>query len=261
MIFKALNETLGKIVFNPLTLLPLTALTIFGIFISDFIFGINDRLITDIILNYEVFEESNILFILITQYPIELILTLLTGLVGLTLVLIAVFSIIRTAKKESIIDAIDNSIKDWKKAITLAFYTGITLFLWTIGMFILINLFQLIESLITPLKGILILFIFPIILFGSMALILTKTIFVLPAIIDMNLKKAIQESWNFTNKKFWNAFLFIIILMIISAALGFLGVIITQIVGADFELVINYGIEIVSSTFFILAIAYYYYAY
>lgn len=260
MIFKALNDTLGKIIFNPLTLLPLTALTIFGIFISDIIFSINDRLISDLILNYEIFEESNFLFILITQYPIEIILSLIIALIGFTLVLIAVFSIIRSTK-ESVIDAIDESIKDWKKAIALAFYVGLVFFLWTIGMFLTINILQFIESTITPLKGILMLFVFPIILYGSLALILTKTIFVIVTILEMNLKKAIQESWSFTNKKFWNVFFFIIVLMIITAIIGFIGTIVTQIIGAEFEIIINYALEIISSTFFILAIAYYYYAY
>jgi hypothetical protein len=201
------------------------------------------------------------LFILITQYSIEIILTILIALIGLTLLIIGIFSITRTAKKESIIDAIDNSIKDWKKAFSLAFYAGVIFFLWIVGMFLVVNIIQLIESIITPLQGILMLFLFPIILFGGLALILTKTIFVIPAIIEMNLKKAIQESWSFTNKKFWNVFLFIIIIMIITSIIGFIGIILTQIIGVEFEMVITYAADIISSTFFVLAIAYYYYAY
>ncbi len=248
---------------NPLTLLPLTALTIFGTFLSDTIFGINDRLISDLILNYEIFEESNLLFILITQYPIEIILNIIIAIIGLTIALIAVFSIVKSAKK-SIIDAIDESIKNWKKAITLAFYAGLVFFLWIVGMFAIINILQFIETII-PLNGILMLIVFPIILFGGLALILTKTIFVIVTILETNLKRAIQESWSFTNKKFWNAFFFIIILMIITAIIGIIGeiigFIITQNIGTSFEIIINYATEIIASTFFILAITYYYYAY
>lgn len=261
MILKVLNETLGKIVFNPLTLLPFTALTIFGILFSEIIFSLNDKLITDFILNYEMLEGSNILFIVLTQYPIELFLTIIITLMSFVILIITILSITRIAKKENIIDAIDNSIRDWKKATFLAFYSALVFFLYLIILIIIGFIFQLVEGLLPLLQNSLTLILFPIIMVGGMILILTKTIFVIPAIIEMNLKRAIQESWSFTNDKFWSVFILIIILMIISAIIGFMSVILVQILGSNFELIINYAADIIASTFFILAIAYYYYSY
>ncbi len=261
MIVYSLKKTLEKMIFNPLVFLPGIALTIFGIFLSELFFTIIDKPLTDFILNYEVLVESNILFIILTQYPIELLLTLGLGLISMTVLVIMIFSIARFAKKESIMDAINTSISEWKKALTLGFYGIVVLFVGTVLMFIIGYLFEIIEAIITPLQGILSLIVFPIILFGGMALILTKTIFVLPAIIDTNLKKAIQESWTFTNKKFWKALLLIIILLIASLIIGLIGEMITAMVGADFEMILLYASDIIASTLFVLAISYYYYAY
>jgi hypothetical protein len=197
---------------------------------------------------------------LILSNPVEIIIILTATIISFTVSIIILEFLSRIVYGEKIVESINLSVLDWKKAFGVSFtMCTISLILW----FLLIFFVQLgtINEFVS-LSLVIILMVFTTILF-------VKLIFVFPAMIEeKNAKLALQKSWNFLNTpiSFGKAILFFIILGIIILIFDLIILNILTILlqlGINNELLIDYTIPLIQDMFvtsFIgLAIAGYYY--
>jgi len=259
MIVSSLKQTLTKILFNPFTLIPVILVVIFNNFSGSIITSIIERPLIDFILYYETYSESNLLFIVLTQYPVEILLLLGIGALNLVISSIALMALARIAKGDGIIDAINDSVLDWKKALALAFFIFIAIFLGIVSFFLLGSIFNFIADLIPQIGAILLLIVFPLVITILGLLIAVKTLFIIPALIKDNLKKAIQKSWKFTDNKYWTTFVYLLAIAIVVYIVAFITQNASLMLGEEYELIIFSIGDVIATTFFGLAVSYYYY--
>ncbi len=260
MIFNSLKNSALKIIFSPWTLLIFATVSLFGLLMGNIVGWAVEKPVIDLILYYDALAQSNFLFILLTQYPLELFTIIVSGIVGLVISATGLLSLARIAKGESIVDAINESVLNWKKSLGLAVF-------FVAAIIVLVGIFFVLSAITGLLSGVIpdssYLFdgiIFPLVFFIILLFAMVKLGFVIPAFVENDLRKAVQKSWEFTNKRFLGAFLLMIILIVIIFAFEIVGQNISLMIDPQYELVVTSVADIISTTFIGLALAYYYFA-
>jgi hypothetical protein len=258
MILNSIEKSVKNMIFNPLTLIPMLVIVIVSAVSTEFTSFILERPLTELFLYYDTFMTSDFGFIFISRYLFEIIAAIVSGFIVLAITIMGFLAIANYAKKGEIFDAINKGFSNITKAASLAFYGIVVLFLGFVALALLQGVFDFLYSIFPDnINAILALIVFPLILLILFCTYLTKLSFVLPAAIDHNVRDAIKSSWEFTNDKFWNAFVFVLILIIICILI----ISIINYIGILIELDFIFGLiaDLISMTFFGLGISYYYF--
>lgn len=214
--------------------------------------SILERPMIDIILYPDLFPSEAIMGVFLTEYPFEILLSIVMAFAMTTLGVVALSSTARIAQGEKLVKSINKSMKEIRKAL------GVAIVFWGALIFALFTLTMIgVVTGINDLIGFILFIIFLIIIF----VILVKTVFVIPALSNKELKEAFKESWKFTQKRFWKALLFVLLSLLISAILGTIIYSIgLALSGTIVELVILAIGETITSLYFIVAITNYFYS-
>ncbi len=250
MVVSNLFVSFLQIITKPWFLIPIIALLLIGGATSGLSLWALERPFTDFVLYYNTVPNDNLLGIMLANYPLELATYAVLGLVLSVIGMIAMISIARLAKGEKFVDAINDTAKEWKRAFAAA------LIFWLV-FFIFAAIFSAIGEIlqINELIGSILLVIFLIILF----VIITKIIFTLPALTEKDLKKAVQESWKFSNKRFWGTIALVFLTMLISFFVIYLLTNLGATLGDTFEFPLALIAEAFGSTYFVVSITNYFY--
>lgn len=250
MLFSNLFTTLLQILTKPKFFAPMIIVLLASGAITLLSGWTLERPTIDLVLYYDSIPQDNLLGVMLSNYPLEIATLLFFGLLMTFISAIGMFAIVRLTRGESFTDAVNDSVADWKKA------AAITIILSLVSL-IIGGLFSAALAL-TALSDILsqiIILILSIILF----VIIIKVSFVIPALTEKEIKKAVQESWKFTDKRFWKT----TILVVLSALIAFAGVLlITQlgiVLGEVFEIPLAILGEAFGTTYFIASITNYFY--
>ncbi len=258
MIVNSLKKTVQTMVSKPFIFLPMFIATIASLASMNLTSFVLEKPLSEMLLNIDIIMTSDLIAIMFNRYLFEFVIMILSGFVVFLISIIAFFILARFAKKENLVEAINSSIIEISKLLHLTFFVFVVGFLTFVVFQIFLFVLSIVNSFLPEeINFYLTLFAIPIILALLIIIILTKLFFVMPALIDNKIKDSIKKSWDFTNDKFWNCFLYIIIVL-------FLGVIILSVftnLGIIFEidfLFVPIG-EIISMTFIGLALSYYYF--
>jgi hypothetical protein len=250
MVFSDLFVSIMQIVTKPYFLVPMLILLI----VSGAATVVNswalERPFTDFVLYYDSVPTDNLVGVMLANYPIELTVMFVMGAVLSVIGMMGMLAIVRLAKGEKIVEAINDSVKDWKKAL------AITIIFWAAFLIggVVFSAITMIGDL-NLLLGQILALIFFIIVF----VIIIKSVFAIPALSDKEAKKAIQESWKFTNKRFWGTVLIIILALLIAFIGNFAITQLGILLGGLLELPLAIIGEAFGTTYFIVAITNYFY--
>jgi hypothetical protein len=252
MIVSNLVTSFLQLIFKPKIWVPLLAMLVISLAVTQAMSIILEQPMLDIILYPDMFPSENIMSVFLTQYPIQILSSLVMAFLMTVLGIVALSSTARMSQGEGLISAINNSMKEIQKAI------GIAIIFWATLLFALLIL-TIIGAIagISEIIGLILLFIYMIIIL----LILIKTVFVFPALNENEIKEAFKKSWIFTQKKFWKATLYLVLVGLISIIVG--GIIYSAgllFAGNILELVILAIGETFTSVYFIVSITNYFYS-
>lgn len=252
MIFSNLITSFLQLIFKPKVWIPLIGMLIISTAMTLMMSVVLERPMIDIILYPETFPSESILGVFLTQYPFEILFSVILAFVMTTLGVVAFISTSKISQGEKLVKAINSSVMEIRKAF------GIALVTWGAILFALFGF--TIVGVITGINDF-VGFILFIILLVIIFVVLVKTIFVIPALNKNEVKEAFKESWKFTQKRFWKALLFVLLSLIISILLGVIiysaGLIVA---GTIFELIVLTISETSTSLYFIVAITNYFYS-
>jgi hypothetical protein len=261
MIFKALEKSAKEIIFKPYILLPMLIVAIVS-FLSNQLNGILfQRILSDIVLHGDVMSELDPIILLLTNYPTELVIMIISGIVVLFVTIIAMVSIAKFANGKSIVESINDSVLSWKENLGLTiFILAMVVLLFGIwgGAILLANGIDFILGGI--LSEVIYFVIVPIVSVALVIIFAVKLSFVIPSFAEgSKIREAIEESWEFTYKKFWSTFAFIVILLIIVFLVAWIFDILAVNI-LELELPIVILGEMIYSTFFVVGISNYFYS-
>ncbi|MFA6268496.1 MAG: hypothetical protein WCW13_05150 [archaeon] len=251
MLFSNLFTTLIQTITKPYFLIPMIIISLISGGINFSAGWVLERPTIDFVLYYDSLPSDNLLGILVSNYPTELAAMIVIGFIMSIIGFIALTSVARLTNKEKFVDAINDSIKEWKKSLALTVVC-------IAGLIIFGGAFSLAMSLtpISELLSNLIVLIIAIILF----VVLIKITFLIPALIQKDFKKAFQETWKYTDKRFWKSVVLVLFTSIISVA----GMIIISQIGAfapaELEIIFFIIGEAFASTYFVASITNYFYS-
>lgn len=258
MIIYSLIKSIKNIISNPLVLIPALIVGLFSFVITNLTAPAIEQPLIDLIIYNTEATEINLINLFIIQYPLESIIVLAGAMATLFINSVCLLILANYINKQNLVDAVDKGVKEFGKAISLTILLILTGFLGAIIYSVFSNLFDFLAVTI----GITSLFpvfawIFMIITITIMAILITKIAFVIPALTEAKPKKALAMSWEFTNNKFWSAFILIIILTIISL----LVINIFETIGLllDIESIFSYTADVIVLTFTGLTLANYYF--
>lgn len=258
MIISSLEKTTKAIIFNPLILLPMLIAVIVARVSTNLTSFVIERPLAEMLIYYETFMTSDFFFIVLNRYSFEIAIMLISMFIVLFIAVLGFIALVHFAKGEGIFDAINKSYSNFGKSLSLTFFALLVLFLSFISLAIIQLIFNFLYSILPEsINGILAIVILPIILLVIFSIYLTKLGFILPAIDGNNIREAVKASWEFTNDKFINAFLYMIIVLIISAII----IIVLTTIGVllDMSFIFELISDIIGMTFFGLSISYYYF--
>jgi len=248
--------SLAEIVFKPYYLLPIIGVIIISTVLMALFGGILERPVTDLVLYFDEIPQDNLLGILLFSYPIEILEMLILSLFMSIVSLIGMISVSRMAKGEGLVNSVNQSISEWRKAL------GVVVIVWVVAI-----IFFAVASLITSVEAIngLIMIILYLALFVIASALLIKAIFVLPALTEeKETKKAIALGFDFTNRVGIIKFLSIIVFLGLAIAIALIGwILIYQvgiILGVAFEFPAMVIGEAFGTAFFVTAITNYFYS-
>ena len=259
MFFTALGKAAKTIIINPLILLPAIIVGILSLAVGNFVEYILSRPITDFLLYSDTFTNENIIYTILTNYPVEIVELLVAGFVMLTISFIAMYAISKRASGKGVGESINDAVMNWKRCVT----ESVFFYLLIIVVFAVLFAISWVFSTIGFAAGgavndFLNIILVPVIFIIILALVAVKVAFILPAITESKLKTALQKSSAFSNGRFIPAILFIIVAAIIYwlissafyyAALWFV----------DFDFVFFIIGDAIALTYLVLAISYYYF--
>jgi len=251
MIFSSIFSAFMQLVFKPQILIPMIVLVLASAAVVEVSGTILERPLNDFTLNAVAPTTDNILGMFLFNYPLEILGMVVIGSIMLGVGIIAWMSTTRMAKGEGLAKAVNTSVLEGGKTI------GLVILFWAIFIIagtalLLATGLSMIESTVGMIATIIVL----IILF----VVFVKLSFVFPALINKELKKALQESWKFTNKKFWGTVALIIIAGIIALVLG---VVLSQIgilIGGFADPILSALGDAVGGTYFVAAVTNYFYS-
>lgn len=258
MFLASLEKSLKAIVLKPAIMFPMLIATLVSIFSMNLTSFVLEKPLSEMLFHLDVIMTSDLIAILISRYWIELIIMIVSGFIVFFVSIVAFISLSKFTKKENVVESINFAVSNVKKAISLTFFIFIT----SVSLFIIFQLFLFIIDifyLILPeeINFFIALFVIPVIMGVIIVIFITKLGFTLPALIDNNIRNAIKKSWEFTDKKFWISFVYIIVILLIAIIIlsAFTNI------GIIFELSLLFSSigEIISMTFIGLAISYYYF--
>jgi hypothetical protein len=251
MIFSNLFASLIQIIFKPKIVVPAIAVLLVSVALTAVNGWALERPFVDLVLYYDTIPQDNLIGLLLINYPMEIASILIIGFIMMVATIIGVLSIARMARKAGLVDAINDSVSEWKKsfAAAIVFYAYLIILL---GLMSLASWLSEINALLSVIAVIVI----AIIAFVS----LVKVIFIVPALIDKEIKKAVQESWRFTNKGFWRGLVFTLLAAGIAWVLWMILFQIGIFAGEAFEIPMNALGESVALAYFIAAITNYFYS-
>ncbi|MBT4870513.1 MAG: hypothetical protein HON47_02985 [Candidatus Diapherotrites archaeon] len=260
MIWGAIEKSAKTLIFKPHVMIPMLIVSIVTYLLTDFSASLLENFVTDIFLYGEIIAEFDPFLYMIGTYPMEITLLILGGIVALFVSVVAFISISKFCDGESFVESVNSSIMEWKRNIGLVIFGAVVFFLffviWNIAMFII----NFIDTALSGVLGPLLYYIIvPIVTIILIAIFAVKLSFVLPAFAKGdNLREAIRKSWELTNDSFWNALIFIVILLIITFIIAQIFLFLALAIVA-LDLVFLIIGEIISTTFLALGISYYYY--
>ena len=251
MMFSNLFTTLLQVITKPYFLLPAIIVLLFSAGTSMITTSAIERPMIDFILYPDMIPSDNVFGIMLANYSPEIITVILSALLLSIVSIIAFMSVSRLSNGEKFVDAINESVADFMKAISL---TIILIFAFLVAILLISAVLAL-----SVLNSLISLILFAIAL-AIIFVVIVKVIFIIPALIENDAKKAIEETWKYTNKRFWRT----IVLTLLSGAIGIAGtLIIIQIgivLGSAFELPFSILGESFGSTYFIASITNYFYS-
>ena len=252
MIVSNLITSFLQLIFKPKIWIPLLAMLIISLAVTQAMSIILQQPMLDIILYPDAFPSETIMSVFLTQYPLEILLSVVMAFCMTVLGMVAFSSTCRISQGTGLILAVNESMKEIRKAI------GISIIFW--GAFLFALLILTIIGVLTGINdifGLVLLLLFMLVI----ALIIIKTIFVIPALNENEIKEAFSKSWKFTQKRFWKATLYLILVALISLIVGgaiySLGLLLA---GNILELLVLAIGETFASVYFIAAITNYFYS-
>jgi len=251
MVLKDIFVSFVEVVTKPWILIPMILVMIISTALSVASTWLLERPFLDFILYFESIPSGDLLGTLLFNYPLELIGMAIIGLIMSTIGVIGAMSIVRMVQKEGLVDAINESAKEWIKAF------AISIIFW-VAFLIIAAIFSVV-TLAADLNvnlGTIISIVFFVILF----VILVKVIFTFPAMVEKDAKKAIEESWKFTKKRFWATVVLVLISGVISFVVAALLSMAGVTLGGYFEIPLDIIGESFGSTYFIAVITNYFYS-
>jgi hypothetical protein len=251
MIFSNLFASLMQVIFKPKLVLPAIAVLLVSVALTAISGWALERPFADLVLYYDTIPQDNLLGLLIFNYPLEISSILVVGFVMVIATMIGMLSIARMAKKAGLVNAVNDSILEWRKC----FSAAIVLYAYLIILLVFASFASWLSE-INSVLSIIATIIIAVIAFVS----IVKIIFIIPALIDKEIKKAIQESWKFTDKRFWRALIFTLIAAAIAWILWMILFQIGIFAGEAFELPLNALGESVALAYFTAAITNYFYS-
>jgi hypothetical protein len=257
MFLGSLEKSLREIIFSPQVLFPMLVVVILSA-VSDVLTGfVLSRPMEELLLYSESFLGGDFFFMFVTRFWLEVLVMVVSGFVIFVASIVAFIALAEFASGKKVADAIDLAMKQIGKSISLVFFAIILAFLFFVFVVVIDTIFAYIYPLFSDsINSVIALFPIIIILIAFI-LLMTKLAFVLPAILDKKLKEAIKQSWDFTNNKFWKTFFYIVVVSIISVVIisifSNLGLLF------DLEFILNPIGDIVTLTFFGLAISNFYF--
>ena len=255
MIFSNLFTSLAQIIFKPYFLIPMIIIMLLSGLSVELGGWSMERPLIDFVLYPDSIPSDNFIGFLFANYPLELVTMFLLSLIMTVVSVIGMMSVSRLVNKSKFVDAINDSVADWKKALALT----IVLLTASLVLGVAFSLILALGVLNTTIQMILFA-VFMIIVF----VIFVKIIFVIPALIKYDVKKAFQESWKFSDKRFWGTCALIILAFFIGVIglilIGQLGVLIGSVLGGVFETIFDFLAESFATTYFIAAITNYFYS-
>ena len=252
MIISNLITSFLQLIFKPKVWIPLLAMLIISVAVTQAMGVVLERPLIDTMLYPDTFPSETIMSVFLTQYPLEILTAIVMAFLMTVLGVIAFNSTSRIAQGAKLIPAINDSMKEARKAV------GLSIVFWGAFLFALLILTLIgVVTGISDIVGLILFALFVLIVF----VIIVKTIFVLPALNENEIKEAFSKSWKFTQKRFWKTTLYLILVSLISLILG--GAIYSGgllLAGSIFELIILAIGETFTSVYFIVAITNYFYS-
>jgi len=260
MIFKALTKSTKTLILRPYILLPMLIVSIISYLLIEATAGLFERYFTDLLLYGDVISEFDPIIFIISNYPVELILLLISGIVMLFATVSAIIMIAKFCDEKGFVESINSTVMEWKRNLGLVIFGVIVLFLFFVILFAISGIFDWINNITAGFFGPIIYYIIiPIILLFLVLLFAIKLAFVIPIFAQgEKIKEAIQKSWEATNKTSLNVLVYVLILIVITFLIYQLFMFLSLNI-IELEIVLLSAGEIISTTFFVLGISYYYY--
>ncbi len=251
MVLKDIFVSFIEVITKPWILIPMILVMVISAALSTISTWLLERPFLDFILYFDTIPGDNLLGTLLFNYPLELVGLAIIGIIMSTIGVIGIMSIVRMVQKEGFVDAINESTKEWVKGLAISIIFWIACLI-VAAVYVVATLALDINSIL----GGIIIAIFFIILF----IILIKVVFTFPAMMEKDAKKSIQESWKFTNKRFWGTLALVIISALISFVIAAIISMIGLTLGGYFEIPLDIIAESFASTYFIAVITNYFYS-
>jgi uncharacterized membrane protein len=212
-----------------------------------------EKPLTDMTLYENIFIEGNPIAILLTKYPIEILVIILSSLIGFAFFSAAFVILARFAKGEKFSDAVNNGVSQLRNLLTVSIILLVA-FISLAGIFYFILSLASFNEGVTTIVGWALIIIY--------AIIALKLCFVLAALSEKKAtaKSAFAKSWEFTNGKMIKTIILFILLGIILTVATLAMYSLMTLAGPNGEYAVNLIGEIIMTTFIGLALAYYYYA-
>jgi membrane-anchored glycerophosphoryl diester phosphodiesterase (GDPDase) len=260
MILGGLTESAKTIAFKPYVLIPMLIVVIVQYLMTEATTGLISGYVSDLILYGEALSQIDPVLFILGNYPLEIILLIISGIIMLFVTIIAFVSISKISNDTGFISAINSSVMEWKRNLGLVIFGLLVTVLFFAIFFGILYVLDFIDTITGGVFGALIYFIIVVALIVVLATIFTvKLAFTLPAFAQgEKVRDAIQRSWEMTNDSFWNALIFVLILVIITVAIYLLFLFLSINI-LELEIILLSLGEIISMTFFILGISHYYY--
>jgi hypothetical protein len=247
--------TLVEVVFKPYYLLPIIGTIIISAALMALCGGILEKPTTDLVLYFDQIPQDNMLGLILFNYPIEFLGLVVLSVLMSIISLIGMISVSRMTKKNGLVNSINESIKDWKKAL------GTVVIVWVVAI-----LFFIIGTLVNGLSVVndfLAAIVFIAVAIIGIALLI-KAIFVLPAITETETtKEAIALGFEFTDRIGIIKFLALLVFLALAIIVSLIGsVLILQvgiILGSTFDILFQILAEAFATTYFVSAVTNYFY--
>ena len=253
MIFRALKESTKTLILRPYILLPMLIVSIISYLFIEATTGLFERYFTDLLLYGDIISEFDPIIFIISNYPIELILLLISGIIMIFVSVLAIIMIAKFCNGKGFVESINSTVMEWTRSLGLVIFGAIIFFLLFAVLFAVTGILDWLNNITAGTLGPLIYYIIlPIVLLFLVLLFAVKLAFIIPIFADgEKIRESIQKSWGTTDKTSLNVLAFILILVIITFLISQLFLFLSLNI-IELEIVLLSAGEIISTTFFVL---------